>query len=363
MPEGAVDFERPGRTAGAVGKFWCTIEDGRLRCELCPRVCELSEGQRGFCAVRINRGGRMESTTYGSCCGLCIDPVEKKPLYHFLPGTPVLSLGTEGCNLTCRFCQNSHLSRSRGGTPVREAAPAEVALAAREGACRSVAFTYNDPVVFAEYAVDTAKACHDQGVRTIAVTNGYIAPGAREWFFSHMDAANIDLKSFRDGFYQKLCGARLQPVLDTLLHVHREAGTWLEITTLLIPGENDSETELDELGDWIARELGPEVPLHLSAFHPAYLHTSAPRTPLGTLRRAREIVLARGLRHVYIGNAEDEEGSTTRCGSCSASLIGRSGYEIGHWALEKGECRSCGQRLAGVFEDQPGNWGNRRRPL
>lgn len=345
-------------------RYWKLLSDGRIECELCPRRCRLRDGQRAFCFVRERVGDRMVLSTYGRSTGFCIDPIEKKPLNHFLPGTPVLSFGTAGCNLGCKFCQNWDISKSREVARLSEdASPAAIARAALEADCRSVAFTYNDPVVWAEYAIDTAKACHDVGVSTVAVTAGYIEPEARADFFAVLDAANVDLKAFSDGFYRDLCFAELTPVLETLRWVHRETDVWLELTTLVIPGHNDSDDELTRLAAWVARELGPDVPLHLSAFHPDYRMNEVPRTPRATLQRARRLAQAEGLRYVYTGNVHDRDGDTTRCPSCQAAVIERDWYTMLGWNLADGSCGSCGTPIAGVFEAQPGRWGAKRQPI
>ncbi len=344
------------------GRYWHLLDDGRVQCDLCPRLCRLHEGQRGLCFVRARHGDRVVLTTYGRSSGFCIDPVEKKPLNHFLPGTPILSFGTAGCNLTCKFCQNWDISKSREFDRLTDRAdPQAIAQAAVASGCRSVAFTYNDPVIFLEYAVDVAAACRARGLKTVAVTAGYISPEPRAEFFRHMDAANVDLKGFTDGFYQKLCSAHLQPVLDTLVFLKRETAVWLEITTLLIPGENDSDAELEAMARWIADNLGPDVPLHFTAFHPDWKMRDVPPTPPATLSRARAIGRRNGLRFVYTGNVHDEAGGATCCPGCGATLIGRDWYDITAWDLDDGACPACGTRIAGVFEASPGDWGRRRR--
>jgi pyruvate formate lyase activating enzyme len=304
-------------------------------------------------------------TTYGRSSGFCVDPVEKKPLNHFLPGTPILSLGTAGCNLACRFCQNWDISKSREmDTLADEASPETVAAAARDLGCRSVAFTYNDPVVFMEYAIDIARACRTANLRTVAVTAGYMCDEARRDFYAHMDAANVDLKAFTDRFYRELCGGGLDAVLETLVYLKKETGVWLEITTLLIPGENDSPSELEALTRWVRRELGPDVPLHFTAFHPDYNMRDRPPTPPQTLERARRIGIQSGLRYVYTGNVHDEQGGSTYCPGCGRRVIGRDWYEMTAWHLsEDGRCRFCGTRIAGVFDGGPGTWGARRMPV
>lgn len=351
---------------GAVpGRYWHALDDGRIQCDVCPRLCKLHEGQRGLCFVRAREGGQVVLTTYGRSSGFCIDPVEKKPLNHFLPGTPILSFGTAGCNLTCKFCQNWDISKSREtDTLCDQATPEMIAEAAAASGCRSVAFTYNDPVIFLEYAIDVAGACHARGIKTVAVTAGYIEPAPRAELFRYMDAANVDLKGFTDAFYQRLCSARLQPVLDTLVYLKQETDVWFEITTLLIPGENDADEELDAMTRWIAATLGPEVPIHFSAFHPDWKMLDTPPTPPATLTRARAIALANGLRYVYTGNVHDLDGDATRCHGCGATLIQRDWYElIGYRLSDDGRCLACGTPCAGVFDGPAGHWGRRRRPV
>ncbi|MGQ9365714.1 AmmeMemoRadiSam system radical SAM enzyme [Azospirillum sp. ST 5-10] len=346
-------------------RYWHALDDGRLQCDLCPRHCRLSDGQQALCFVRERRGDRLVLSTYGRSSGYCIDPIEKKPLAHFLPGTPVLSFGTAGCNLTCKFCQNWDISKSRTVDTLADAAsPVAIARAAAATGCRSVAFTYNDPVIFLEYAVDVAAACRAAGVRTVAVTAGYICAEPRAEFFAAMDAANVDLKAFTEAFYHKVTGAHLAPVLDTLKYIRHETDTWLEITTLLIPGENDGDAELDAMTGWIAEHLGPEVPLHLTAFHPDHRMLDKDRTPHATLVRAHAIARRNGLHHVYLGNVDDPARAATHCAGCGARLIGRRGYAITDWRLDAhGACQACGTALAGVFEARPGTWGSRRQPV
>ncbi|MEQ1667419.1 MAG: AmmeMemoRadiSam system radical SAM enzyme, partial [Sulfuriferula sp.] len=290
-------------TAHHPGKYWHAIDDGRIQCDLCPRDCKLQEGQRGACFVRMREGNQIVLTTYGRSSGFCIDPIEKKPLNHFYPGSSVLSFGTAGCNLACKFCQNWDISKSKDMVKLMDqAAPETIAIAAEQSGCKSVAFTYNDPVIFAEYAMDTADACHARGIKTVAVTAGYIHDAARRDFFSKIDATNVDLKAFTEDFYFKLTGSQLQPVLDTLVYLKHETNVWLEITTLLIPGKNDSDEELTAMCQWIMTQLGSDVPLHFSAFHPDYKMPDIPQTPTATLIRARNIALRAGLHYVYTGN-------------------------------------------------------------
>ncbi len=304
-------------------------------------------------------------TTYGRSSGFCIDPIEKKPLNHFLPGTPVLSFGTAGCNLACKFCQNWDMSKSRAMDKLADqASPEKLATAAAESGCRSIAFTYNDPVIFLEYAVDVAVAASEQDIRSVAVSAGYVCPEPRAEFFTHMDAANIDLKAFTEKFYHKICGGHLAPVLDTLLYLKHETSVWFEITTLLIPGENDSARELEAMTTWIAENLGPDVPLHFSAFHPDYKMLEHPNTPAHTLTRARDIAISNGLNYVYTGNVHDSAGGSTYCPNCQARLVERDWYQLGEWQLDSQSCCSaCGTWIAGVFEPSPGDWGRRRQPI
>ena len=347
------------------GRWWHLLDDGRIQCDLCPRDCRLHEGQRGACFVRQREDDAMVLTTYGRSSGFCIDPIEKKPLNHFYPGSSVFSFGTAGCNLACKFCQNWDISKSRVMDTLMDAAsPAAIAEAAAKMDCKSVAFTYNDPVIFAEYAMDTADACHALEIKTVAVTAGYIGVDARRDFYAKMDAANVDLKGFTDEFYVKLCGAHLQPVLDTLVYLKRETDVWFEITTLLIPGKNDSEAELDAMCAWIVRELGTEVPIHFTAFHPDYKMTDLARTPTATLTRARDIALRAGIRYVYTGNVHDRTGGTTFCAGCHKPLIVRDWHEILSYDLTAdARCRHCSDELPGRFGAADGKWGRRRVPV
>lgn len=346
------------------GRWWIMLADGRIECRLCPRFCKLSDGQRGFCFVRQRVGDGMVLTTYGRSSGFCVDPIEKKPLNHFLPGTSVLSFGTAGCNLGCRFCQNWDISKAREWDKLADAAsPEQIAHAAEQLGCRSIAFTYNDPVIFAEYAIDVAQACRERGIKTVAVTAGYITDVARPEFYRQMDAANVDLKAFTDAFYHRLCFAQLGPVLDTLKYLRHETNVWFEVTTLLIPGENDSDAELHRAAEWFAENLGPDVPWHFTAFHPDFKMLDKPPTLPETLSRAREIAHAKGLHYVYTGNVHDREGGSTWCPGCSALLIEREWYELGEWNLKNARCQSCGYEIPGRFEGEHGHWGARRLPV
>ena len=346
-------------------KYWHKLDDGRIQCDLCPRYCKMHEGQQGLCFVRANIDNQIVSTTYGRSSGFCIDPIEKKPLNHFLPGTPIFSFGTAGCNLACKFCQNWDMSKSREMDTLADAAsPQAIANAAAAQGCRSVAYTYNDPVIFLEYALDVAAACKEKNIKSVAVTAGYICEEPRKEFFTAMDAANVDLKAFTEDFYWKITGGHLQPVLDTLHYIKHETNVWLELTTLLIPGKNDSSEELEKMTRWVAEELGPDVPMHFTAFHPDWKMMDVPSTPFSTLQRAREIAMKNGIRYAYTGNVHDKSGESTYCHQCGERLIGRDWYELSEWNLDaEGKCKSCGTQCAGVFESAPGDWGAKRLPV
>ena len=346
-------------------RHWHKLEDGRVQCDVCPRYCKLHAGQRGLCFVRGNHDDQIVLTTYGRSSGYCVDPIEKKPLNHFLPGTPVLSFGTAGCNLACKFCQNWDISKSRElDTLMDQASPETIAKAAKKLACRSVAYTYNDPVIFLEYAIDVAQACHDVGIQSVAVTAGYMCDAPRREFFRHMDAANVDLKAFSEDFYWKITGSHLAATLDTLKYLKHETNVWFELTTLLIPGLNDSEGEIEEMTQWVVEHLGPGVPMHFTAFHPDWKMRDIPATPAATLIKARAIAIKNGVRYAYTGNVHNAEGDSTYCHQCGARLIGRDWYDMTAWNLDaQGKCGSCGTLCAGVFEAHPGNWGARRMPV
>jgi pyruvate formate lyase activating enzyme len=356
---------------GVVGRWWHPVTEeagGRIECSLCPRRCKVGEGQRAFCFVRQNVGGQMRLTTYGRSTGFCVDPIEKKPLNHFLPGTPVLSFGTAGCNLGCRFCQNWEISKSKEIDRIADvASPEAIARTAKELGCPSVAFTYNDPVLWAEYAIDVAHACRAVGVKSVAVTAGYVTAEARAEFFGAMDAANVDLKAFTPEFYKEVClsgKGGLDDVKETLVWLKRESSVWFEVTTLLIPGLNDGDAEIRAECEWFAEHVGPDVPLHFTAFHPDFKVMDRPATPPATLRRARRIAIECGLHFVYTGNVHDKDGQSTRCPGCSAVLVERDWYEIGAYRLDaRGRCKDCGTAIAGVFADAPGTWGARRMPV
>lgn len=344
-------------------EYWHLLDDGRVQCDLCPRHCKLAEGKRGLCFVRARKDDKIVLTTYGRSSGFCVDPIEKKPLNHFLPGTPVLSFGTAGCNLACKFCQNWDISKSRQiDTLASSASPERIATAAEQLGCRSVAYTYNDPVIFLEYAVDVAEACRKKNIKSVAVTAAYIDEKPRERFFRAMDAANIDLKAFTERFYYKLTGGHLQPVLDTLIWLKKETSVWFELTTLVIPGENDSEQEFEEMTQWVVENLGPDVPMHFSAFHPDWKMMDTPATTAGSLIEAVTIARKNGVRYAYVGNIHNAEYDSTWCHQCGSRLIERDWYQLGEWNLtDNGHCRKCGSRCAGVFDGPPGDWGSKRQ--
>ena len=343
-------------------RYWQGLDDGRVQCDLCPRFCKLHDGQRGLCFVRQNLNHEVVMTSYGRSSGFALDPIEKKPLNHFLAGTPILSFGTAGCNLACKFCQNWDISKSREMDKLMsKASPVAIAQAALQHGCASVAYTYNDPVIFHEYAIDTAKACRELGIKSVAVTAGYQCAEPRAEFYEWMDAANIDLKAFSERFYHQITGGHLQAVLETLEYVKKETSVWLELTTLLIPDENDSDAELEAMTQWVVEHLGADVPMHFTAFHPDWKMRDKPHTPLETLLRARNIALKNGVRYAYIGNAHDKTASSTYCHHCGQLLIGRDWYQLSEWNLTAtGACRFCGTQCAGVFQNRAGDWGAKR---
>ena len=346
-------------------KYWHELNDGRVQCDVCPRACKLKEGQQGLCFVRECRDQQIVLTTYGRSSGFCIDPIEKKPLNHFLPGTPVLSFGTAGCNLACKFCQNWDISKSREVDTLADAASPELlASAAKQLNCRSIAFTYNDPVIFHEYAIDVAQACHELSIQSVAVTAGYVCKAPRAEFYQYMDAANVDLKAFTEKFYKYIAGGHLQVVLETLIYLKQETEVWFEITNLIIPGENDSVDELEAMTQWLVENLGTDVPIHFTAFHPDWKMRDKPRAGEEILIKARDIALKNGIRYAYIGNVHHAAGDTSFCHQCGEKLIVRDWYELKSWNLSaNSECTSCGELCAGVFEKVPGSWGAKRQAV
>ena len=346
-------------------RWWQGLDEEKVVCTLCPRECHIPKNSRGFCFVRANVDGELVLTTYGRSSGFCIDPIEKKPLNHFLPGTPVLSLGTAGCNLGCKFCQNWDISKSRQmDTVAGKAGPDTIVQAALQTHCRSLAFTYNDPIIWAEYAIDIAKVAHENDLKTVAVTAGYISPDARAEFFSHMDAANVDLKAFTETFYRKLTQTALEPVLQTLKYLKHQTDVWFEITNLVIPGENDSVDEFKRMCHWIVTELGDDVPVHFSAFHPDFKMMDYPPTPHQTLIAARQIALDAGIQYAYVGNVNDHTNQSTYCHACGKRVIERDWYQLGAYKMVGQQCAYCNTPIPGVFDlSGPGNWGRKRQPL
>jgi pyruvate formate lyase activating enzyme len=331
------------------GRWWEAEPGNRVHCFLCPRHCHIHEGQSGFCFIRVNRGGKLYSLGYGSPAALQIDPIEKKPLNHFLPGTRVFSMGTAGCNMGCFFCQNWDISKSRHDqVHSQQLAPEEVPLLARKHNCRSLAFTYNEPTIWGEYVIDICRAAKQYGLKTVMVTNGYVTREAFHDIYDHIDAANVDLKAFTENFYGKITLTHLQPVLETLQWLRNETNVWFEITNLMIPTLNDDPSETRRLADWILEHLGPDVPLHFTAFHPDFKLQDKPRTPPETLHRAREIALEAGLHYVYEGNIYSD-GANTNCPGCSAILIRRSWHTVEANELRNGSCPQCGYRVVGVW--------------
>ncbi|MBE0469630.1 MAG: AmmeMemoRadiSam system radical SAM enzyme [Methyloprofundus sp.] len=331
--------------------YWHDLGDGRLQCDLCPRFCKLHDGQRGLCFVRQNQDQQIVLTSYGRSSGFAIDPIEKKPLNHFYPGSSVFSFGTAGCNLACKFCQNWDISKSQQMDSMMSiAGPEMIAQKAAELGCLSVAYTYNDPVIFHEYAIDTAIACRELGIKSVAVSAGYVCPEPRAEFYQYMDAANIDLKAFTERFYHQITGSHLAAVLDTLCYLQHATSVWLELTTLIIPGENDSAAELEQMTQWVVENLGPDVPMHFTAFHPDWKMLDTPATPVAALLLARDIALKNGVHYAYVGNVHDKPAESTYCHHCGQLLIGRDWYQLSNWNLTTiGACTACGTQCAGHF--------------
>jgi pyruvate formate lyase activating enzyme len=331
-------------------KWWQTTDSGKILCTLCPRYCKIGEEQTGFCYIRKNIGGMLVSTGYGHPTGFAIDPIEKKPLSHFLPGTNILSFGTAGCNLGCKFCQNWSMSKAKlDDLNALTVSPEDVVQLAKKHNVPSIAYTYNDPTIFGEYVIDISQIAHAESIRSVMVTNGYIDKQARKEVYKYIDAANVDLKAFTDRFYHKLTFSHLKDVLDTLVWLGNDTDVWIEITTLLIPDENDSTDEIMQMCDWLLNNLSETVPLHFTAFHPDFKMHNKPRTPESTLKRAREIALKAGIKYCYIGNVFDREGQTTYCPQCETSLIERDWHNVITNRVENGKCYKCGCEIAGIF--------------
>ena len=331
--------------------WWKTLPNGKILCTLCPRYCTIGEGQKGFCFIRENIGGKLYSTGYGRPTGFAIDPIEKKPLNHFLPGTSILSFGTAGCNLGCKFCQNWTMSKAKTDeTYSVKASPEDVVRLAKKYDTPSIAYTYNDPTIFGEYVIDVSKLAREEGIKSVMVTAGYIDKEARKDVYKYIDAANVDLKAFTEEFYRKLTLSHLNDVLDTLIWLKNDTDVWIEITTLLIPGENDSPEEIKEMSNWILQNLGDEVPLHFTAFHPDFKMRDKPPTPPSTLTMARNIALQEGIKFCYVGNVHNVEGQTTFCPNCGEPLIVRDWHSVRLNKLKHGKCYKCGTEIAGVFD-------------
>lgn len=335
-----------------VGRYWHRLADGRVQCDLCPRYCRLREGQFGSCSVRANVDGHLVVPTCGRSPGFAIHPIEQKPLNHFLPGSSVFSVGAVGSNLDCRLCQSG---RGEMDCLPDAISPVQIAEAARAHGCSAVAHTGGDPVVFPERAIDLALACRERGLANVVVTAGYVNPEARADLFAVVDAANVALQGFNDGFYQRVTGGRLQPVLDTIRYLAHQTGVWLELTTMLIPGHNDATSELTEMCDWLVQEVGPDVPLHFTAFHPGNRVSHMPATPSRTLVRARLIGLEAGLQHVYIASAHDPDGNTTSCPNCHTPVVRRERCTVESYQLDAhGRCQVCGSTIPGRFAAEAG---------
>ncbi len=333
-----------------LAQWWEPAENEKILCTLCPRYCTIGNGQVGFCFIRQNINGKLYSLGYGRPTGFAIDPIEKKPLNHFLPGSQILSFGTAGCNLGCKFCQNWSISKARFDS-IRSynATPEDVISLAKKNNTPSIAFTYNDPVIFGEYVIDISQIANDENIRTVMVTAGYIDKNARKDVFKYINGANVDLKAFSEKFYHKLTLSHLNDVLNTLIWLKNETSIWFEITTLLIPDENDSDDEIKKMIDWILQNLGDEVPIHFTAFHPDFKMATKSRTPASTLTRARNIALSSGIKFCYLGNIHDQQAQTTYCSSCSKPIIKRDWHSITEQNMNKNKCSNCGNILPGVF--------------
>lgn len=327
------------------------MPDKAVQCHLCGHQCVIKDGRRGICGVRENSGGILETLVYNKIIACHVDPIEKKPLFHFYPGSLAYSVGTVGCNFRCRFCQNADIAQIavEGGGPIpgKRITPEDIVAGAKNENCKSIAYTYNEPTVFFELALETATLARRQDIKNVFVTNGYMSPEAIGMIAPVLDAANVDLKAFSDDFYKKWCGARLAPVKETLIKM-KASGIFLEVTTLVIPGLNDDPEELKALASFIANDLGPDTPWHVSRFYPTYRLTDRPPTPVATVLQARDIGLGAGLRHVYTGNIPGEIGEDTFCGKCGIRLIHRRGYVVGANRIEDGKCPDCGVEISGM---------------
>lgn len=331
-------------------KWWEETDSGKILCTLCPRYCKIGEGQPGFCYIRQNHNGKLYTLGYAKPTGFAIDPIEKKPLNHFLPGTTILSFGTAGCNLGCKFCQNWSMSKAKiDDINSLDARPEEVVKLAKKSGTPSIAYTYNDPTIFGEYVIDISKLAREENIKSVMVTAGYIDKDARKDVYKYIDAANVDLKAFTEDFYWKKTSSHLADVLDTLVWLKNETDVWIEITTLLIPDENDSSLEIKAECDWILENLGDNVPLHFTAFHPDFKMKDKDYTPEYTLLQAREIALTSGIKHCYVGNVHNREGQATYCPKCGEILIRRDWHTVISDKLVNGRCNNCNTNIEGVF--------------
>lgn len=344
-------MENPGDILKNKEALWWEVKDnGKILCTLCPRYCTIGEGQKGFCFIRENINGKLYSIGYGRPTGFAVDPIEKKPLSHFYPGTDILSFGTAGCNLGCKFCQNWTTSKSKyDDLRSVEASPEDVIKIAKKYKTPSIAFTYNDPTIFGEYVIDISKLAREEGINSVMVTAGYIDKEARKDVYKYIDAANVDLKAFTEQFYHKITFSHLNDILDTLYWLKHETEIWFEITTLLIPDENDSPEEIQQMCDWILENLGDQVPIHFTAFHPDFKMLDKTRTPTSTLNMARNIALNSGIKYVYVGNIHNLEGQTTYCQNCKEPLIIRDWHSVIDIKLKDGKCWKCNTKIAGRF--------------
>jgi pyruvate formate lyase activating enzyme len=335
-----------------LAKWWEPTDGGKILCTLCPRYCKIGDGQPGFCYIRQNQGGKLYTIGYGRPTGFAIDPIEKKPLNHFLPGSTILSFGTAGCNLGCKFCQNWSMSKAKlDDDNSLDVSPEGVVALAKSNGTPSIAFTYNDPTIFGEYVIDISKIAREEGIKSVMVTAGYIDKEARKDVYKYIDAANVDLKGFTERFYWKNTYSHLDDILDTLIWLKNETDVWFEITTLLIPDENDSSEEIKLECEWILKNLGDSIPLHFTAFHPDFKMIDKERTPEITLTSARKIAFDSGIKYCYVGNVHNKEGQTTYCPNCKEKLIKRNWHSVLSNNLKGGKCRKCGEKIEGVFNN------------
>jgi pyruvate formate lyase activating enzyme len=331
------------------GRWWEPMENGKLHCYLCPRHCHIGEGQTGFCFIRKVENGRLLQLGYGRPAAIQIDPVEKKPLNHFFPGTKIFSMGTAGCNMGCFFCQNWDISKAKSDqVNAADLSPEQVVTLAQQYGCPHLAFTYNEPTIWGEYVIDIARVAHDYGLNTVMVTNGYVTREAFFDIYQHIDAANVDLKAFTETFYSKITLTHLAPVLETLKWLRHETNVWFEVTNLIIPTLNDDDSEFQRLSEWMLENIGDDVPLHFTAFHPDFKLRDKPRTPPESLHRARDLAMSMGLKFVYEGNIYSD-GAHTICPGCHKVIVRRSWHDVLTNKLYEGKCAHCGTKIPGVF--------------